>query len=127
MKGGRVHESRELVSAYFEHWRTNDDALAWAYDRVSNEIRKKPIEGWELVLALIAAAPNDEALDYVAAGPLEDWLCRHGGPRVAQVSDQAHRDLRFRRALGATWGRNRMSKELAAAIDKLVGAGAGRA
>ncbi len=112
--------SAVLVSAYFQHRATNDEALSWAFDEVCDTIREKPQDGWNLVLELVRAAPDDDALAYVAAGPFEDWLCHHGEPRVQLLTDAVRADRRLQKALSWVWGRNRMSRELAKAIDALT-------
>lgn len=59
---------------------------------------------WPIILALIEHAPDDEALAFVATGPLEDLIHRHGQRIGDQIVEQARRDPRFRQALGDVWG-----------------------
>ncbi len=88
-----------LVDAYLRHYATSDDSLLWAFGEV-NEITVMDAErGWSITLALIAAAPDDQTLGYLAAGPLEDVLEVHGGQLMDRVESLAHRDKKFRQAL----------------------------
>jgi len=115
------HESNHaLVETYLQHWATNDEALFWAYERVDDVVRKDPEHGWVLVLALVEAAPDDAALDYVAAGPLEDWICKHGHGRMERVTAACKSHRRFRDALPRVWGRNRMTAEVARTMERLI-------
>jgi len=89
----------ELVTAYLRHFATKDDALFWAWERVQEYVRKDPRKAWELTLQLIAAAPEKNALAYVAAGPLEDLLYARGALFVGEVEHLASSDPKFLSAL----------------------------
>lgn len=61
-------------------------------------------EQWDLILELIAAAPdNDEVLGRIAAGPLEGLLGKHGARVIARIEALADRDMKFRRILTGVW------------------------
>jgi uncharacterized protein DUF6869 len=78
-------------------------SLFWAFDEVGDAIRDRPIDDvWMLILALVARA-DAEALGSVAAGPLEDFLARHGDGVIALVEKQARDDPKFRVALRGVW------------------------
>lgn len=63
-----------------------------------------PDEQWDLVLELIAAAPdNDEVLGRIAAGPIEGLLAKHGAAVIARIEALADRDMKFRRILTGVW------------------------
>jgi hypothetical protein len=55
-------------------------------------------------LALVELAPDDAALAYVAAGPLEDLVREHLERFADRLVEQARRDPRFRDALKGVWG-----------------------
>jgi hypothetical protein len=77
--------------------------------------------GWVVVQDLVRGATADEVLAYVAAGPLEDFLCSHTHRAIDRVLDLASRDAHFRRALSGVWARNRLPGDLRARIDSLLG------
>jgi hypothetical protein len=52
---------------------------------------------------LINKAPSDEALAYVAAGPLEDLLAFHGPAVIDYVTVAARADARLQLALSGVW------------------------
>jgi hypothetical protein len=59
----------ELIANYFEYWKTGRDELLWARDEVTDKVLlSSPEEAWSLVLELIGAAPDDDALRYLGAG-----------------------------------------------------------
>ena len=65
---------------------------------------KLPEKAWPLMVKLIEAAPSEEALAFVAAGPLE-VLIRTGGDNFEdRIVQCALSDARFRRALEGVWG-----------------------
>jgi hypothetical protein len=57
----------------------------------------------DLVVALIDAAPSDDVIAYVGAGPLEDLLLDHSDALIDQVDDLARRSPAFARALSAVY------------------------
>jgi len=73
--------------------------LFWAFSEVNKITFSDAERGWNITLALIAAAPDYRTLGYVAAGPLEEVLEVHGERLVDRVENLVHRDEKFRRAL----------------------------
>jgi hypothetical protein len=92
-----------IVAAYFEHFKTNNPELLWAWDEVHVIARPDAEKSWPLVLALINAAPDDVSLAYVGSGPLEDLLADHGEIAIDRVMDAAAHQPRFRQALAGVY------------------------
>ncbi|WP_368086684.1 DUF6869 domain-containing protein [Atopomonas hussainii] len=92
----------ELVSAYLIHYRSKDDALAWAYEAVDCAMHDLE-HGVSLCLALIEAATNDAEIAYVASGPLEDLLTRVGCAAAEALEAPARRSSKVRLALSCVW------------------------
>jgi hypothetical protein len=88
-----------LVDAYLRHYATGDGALLWAFIEVNQITVKEAERGWNIALALIERAPDDKALRYVAAGPLDDVLECHGDWVIDRVEQLVSHDTKFRRAL----------------------------
>jgi hypothetical protein len=89
----------EIVAAYFEYKRTQDDVLAWAWDAVDVDGFDDPLAKWAQILALLEAAPDAWQIGLLAAGPLED-LIRVQDPRVIDLFEaEAPRNPRLRDAL----------------------------
>lgn len=93
-----------------------------------------PTEAWHLTLALIERAPGEEALAYVAAGPLEDLIGRHGrgfaDRIVAEAQANARPSDRPQLRLGLEYAPGRCSIEAArparSARPRVLGRGAKR-
>jgi hypothetical protein len=68
------------------------------FGRDNNITAKESERGLKLTLALIEAA-SDEALGYIAAGPLEDLLEVPGDTIMDRVEARVRVDQKFRRAL----------------------------
>jgi len=95
----------ELAAAYLKHHRTKADKDFWAFDEVQERVvfdAPDPEDAWSLVNALIAAA-DEEALGYVAAGPLENFVRRFAPEMIGRIEESSRRDPKFRAALGAIW------------------------
>lgn len=111
----------ELVNKYFEHWKTKRSDLTWAWDQVTDTILSRPLDAWPLVLELLRAAPNDAAVSYVAAGPLEDFLSKHGASFLAPLASAVESEPRMKQALRGVWGKNRMKPGVWSEIQRLRG------
>jgi len=112
----------ELISAYLDYGRTQDDRYFWAFNAVLKLILEEEYEDlWSVSLALIAAVPDDDPqlLAYVAAGPLEDVIRRAGPQILDRLETQARRDRKFRRSLTGVWG-HAQQPEVWARLQPLV-------
>jgi hypothetical protein len=93
----------------------------WASEELDRLVRDDPSGALEIVGQLIEAAPNDAALAYVAAGPLETLLTFHGEQLIRDVEESAAKNGRFCRALSGVWTNDRMSPAVQARIVAAVG------
>jgi hypothetical protein len=57
------------------------------------------VNTFDMLLALVGSAADDEALAYLGAGPLENLINSRGHEFVEQVEESARRDPLFRKAL----------------------------
>ena len=127
-------ELDEFAASYFHDWellrggsRAERLALEHAADRPSETLPAlllddptKPDVAWPIILYLIEHAPDDAALAFVAAGPLEDLIQRHGLAVGDQIVDQARRDPRLRQGLGDVSGWERVPEPLRGRLQKLA-------
>lgn len=95
--------SEELAEAYLRYHARKDQADQWAWEAVEL-VNHNPDEAWQIVCALVDKAANDETLAYVAAGPLEDLLKKHGPAVIDRVEEKSSNDPRFQLALSGVWG-----------------------
>ena len=99
-----MYSNNELVNAYFKDWLNDHNGVDnWAVDEVFNLTQQDPMKFWEVTRLLIAAAPTEAALAYVAAGPLEELLREHGLTLFDDIADEARKDKRFLYALSGVW------------------------
>jgi hypothetical protein len=111
----------EYAAAYFAHWQrylrtraSRAERLALMYDPDAfdptelDDLLKGGAEeaerAWPIILALIAHAPNEEALSYIAAGPLENLVQHHAAQFADRLIGEAQLDARFLFTLGGVWG-----------------------
>jgi hypothetical protein len=96
-------ERATLITTYLRHAAEQRDDDAWAFDAVNKVANSDEVEAsWDLVVELVQRSP-DEQLGYVAAGPLEDMVRRHGPAVIEWLEGEAQRDPRFQWALGCIW------------------------
>jgi hypothetical protein len=108
-------ESEKLLASWFAYKQT-DWASAAVYDLTYHD----PNRLWTIIKALVAAAPDENALSYIGAGPLEDLLSKYGERFIELIEQQAAVDAKFRFCLAGAW-QNRMSDELWQRVTTAVG------
>jgi hypothetical protein len=98
------------VAGYWEYYRRSTsthraermsvDEYEWALDEVDDRVRSEPSAAIALLVELAEGAPDDQALAYLGAGPVEDLLHEHHEDDViGQVEVAARRSTGFRSAL----------------------------
>jgi hypothetical protein len=114
-------DRQHLVDAYWKNYalthgsreeRVQADEWFWAWIEVEDSVRAASPDVFDLVLALVASAPNDDALNYVGAGPLEDLINWHGAAFVDRIEESARKNRAFRYALFGV----RLSEEVPSAV-----------
>ncbi len=108
-----VVDAARRYLAYYAMQARGDSELEESFGdwlRVQDVIDDDPDLGLILLKSLVALSPDDGALQFVAAGPLEDYVCRYG-TRLPVIIACADQDERFARALAGIWGENRVSDE----------------
>jgi hypothetical protein len=97
-----------LIDGYWKHYRLSTgsrqerldaDKWAWAWDDVEEAVMEPSANTFEMLMALVESAPDDDALAYVGAGPLEDLINSHGVQFAGQIEESARRVPKFRTAL----------------------------
>ena len=91
-----------LVDAYFRHHSQHRDEDFWAWQEVQRIVESDLKHGWELLLLLLTKSP-DEALGYVAAGPLEDFVDIYGDAGLDIIEAACDGDSRLQYALSGIW------------------------
>jgi len=110
----RVHDPAVLADGYWEHYRrTTSTSRAvrlsagdtrWAWDEVEDRVRSEPEAMIAILVAIADAAPDDDALAYLGAGPVEDLIVRSGSDIVIdRIEGAARRSDNFRKAVCCAW------------------------
>ena len=97
-----------------------EDTSFWAFNELADLIRDDADRAWQIVVELVARAPDEETLGYVGAAPLEDLICTHPDAMIDRVEIRARQDARFRKAVARVWGWTRIPKDIRARLDMLV-------
>lgn len=98
----------QIADAYLSHFRHKDVDTEWALAMVQDlALDGRWEELWEIVLALARREEEVEveALAYVAAGPLEDIICKAGPEFIDRVEHEAKFNRQFGRLLTGVWPR----------------------
>jgi len=95
-----MRERSEILGRYFLHLDTPADPdLYDIIEEVDELVCVNPNEAWEIIKDLVQIAPSDNALAYLAAGPLENLLAARGKGMAGAICDEALRNERIRDAL----------------------------
>lgn len=117
-------DNADLAASYWEYYR-----LAFSEDRQDRLVaeRTRDVAGEvvndaalenapgvvPLLLTLAEAAPDDAALAYLGAGPIEDLLAHHALDVVDEIDEQAQRHEKFRYALRCAWFDDKLPEQAA--------------
>jgi hypothetical protein len=93
-----------LVAAWLEFEHTPEESPKWESRRsvvfeFDELCTSNPEVAWNAILAIAERESDENILGYLAAGPLEDLLSRHGELLIDRVEQQARTDARFRSVL----------------------------
>ncbi|HEY0702487.1 MAG TPA: hypothetical protein VGD60_06950 [Candidatus Acidoferrales bacterium] len=92
-------DAEELAIAYLHYFETKRKEDRWAWAEVDDLVRRDPQNGWEVTRILVNRSTSEEALGFVAAGPLEDLLKKHGSALIDRIEDECRENDRLRVAL----------------------------
>src|SRR5215470_2641492 len=93
-----------LADTYLRNNATRGDEDFWAFEVVNQIIRSGDLDkAWNITLLLLRKAQTDEALGYVAAGPLEDIIDGYGDRVLDRVEEVCDKDPRLQFALSGVW------------------------
>jgi len=91
--------------------RLKAEELDWADEEVQQTLRE-PLKALTLLMRLADAAPDEEALAYLGAGPIEDLLHDPSPEVVEGVDEAARQNKSFRYALRCAWFDNHVSPDV---------------
>ena len=125
MTAGDANNREAVIEAYFAHTRAleqgiTDDPYLWAVEAMWEMIERAPEVAWTVILDMVGRAEGDHQIASIAAGPLEDFIVRHGWQYLDRVEREALANAKFRRALVGVWGESRMPEELVLRLRALV-------
>ena len=93
-----------LADTYLRQYAAKRDEDFWAWQEVDRIVRNGDLGlAWEITLLLLKKAPTDDALGYVAAGPLEDVVDGYGDQALDRVEEACDKDSRLQFALSGIW------------------------
>ena len=75
----------------------------WAYEALMTLWRESPDEALDVIIDLTQSADDDDLIEAVGAGPLEDLVREHGASMIDAIEMRAKSDVRFRQALSHVW------------------------
>ena len=99
----------EIAATYLRYYVLKQQEDRSAVREVDVLVQDDPTEAWEVTRILVNTAPSDEALAYVAAGPLEELLHRHGSVLIDRIEEESRGNERLQLALSGVWGLDRDS------------------
>jgi hypothetical protein len=91
---------QRIADRYFQHVPGTLDAAHDVVEEVDELVRSNPRAAWRVIRELIDRAPSEEALAYVASGPLETLLSRDSEAVASLIRADAEKNEQIAAALG---------------------------
>ena len=82
------------------------DAIFWAFECMDAIATEAPSTALWIITAALKLAQDDQDIDFLAAGPLEDLLDVNGPEIIEEIEKVAAENERFRYLLSGVWGEN---------------------
>jgi hypothetical protein len=98
VKNDLTGDGEQLLSAWFTHRQT-----FWFFDEIWEITGSDSERLWEVIKAMIVAAPNEDELAYIGAGPIEDLLSGYGDEFIDRIEHYAETNEKFRFALSCAY------------------------
>jgi hypothetical protein len=93
-----------LANVYMRHYAQGGGCGDfWAWEQVQDLVRSGFSQAWPIVQALIERADSEGALNYVAAGPLEDFVDGYGDAALDVIEAACETDQKMQLALSGIW------------------------
>jgi hypothetical protein len=92
-----------LADTYLRHHSEHRDEDSWVLQEVDRVVRANLTLGWQITLLLLRKADSDDALRYVAAGPLEDLVDGYGDAALDIIEPACDSDPQLQFALSGIW------------------------
>jgi hypothetical protein len=80
-----------------------DNPTFWAYSELADIVVDRPLEAFELVLEILAATDDENVLQVLAAGPLEELIHHHGLLVIDAIEREATKNPRLIGLLTGVW------------------------
>lgn len=93
----------ELANIYMRHYAQGRDEDFWAWEEVQRLVRNGLSQAWLIIEVLVERAESKEALSYVAAGPLEDFVDGYGDAALDLIETACETDQKMQLALSGIW------------------------
>lgn len=123
----------DSVDAYFRHYRrlvspSRPDRLAAQHGEALGDCLQYwligpgpvPDAAWDAVVMLIDRAPDDDALAFVIAGPLQDLVRNHGGQFADRLVERSRQNVGFRRAMAVVYRRQGVPADLQVRLAAVI-------
>lgn len=94
----QLDADERIIEAWFEY-----EPNFWAHGELQHLCGTDPGLAWSITQDLLTRAESDDEIGAIAAGPLEDLLCKHSGLLWPEIVAKAHTDRRFVLALQGVW------------------------
>jgi hypothetical protein len=93
-----------LADTYLRHHAEGDEDDFWAQEEVDRIVRSGDVDrAWSITLLLLRKAKTDKDLNYIAAGPLEDFIDGYGDRALDRVEQACDGEQRLQFALSGVW------------------------
>lgn len=112
----------QLVKSWIEYNTTRDKQFFWSWEKLNTIVHRSPDEAFEYILAISEATTDQEIIENLGQGPLEDFLMLYGPDYIDEIEAKARQVPSFLRVIKCVW-QNRIDpavwEKIAAVIDEI--------
>lgn len=79
-----------------------------------------PLLAFKVILEILENSKDEEVIENLAAGPMEDLLVRNGKKIIQRIIEESHENKELRKLMGGVW-KNEIDNSVWLEIEKIRG------
>jgi hypothetical protein len=108
----------DLVSTWINFHLHKREEDFWAFQELDLLVHSSPRNAWTVIRQIFDSSQSEHVRSNLAAGPIEDLLCRHGNSFINEVETLSRQNPSFGKMIKSVWSGG-MSPDIQAKVKDI--------